>query len=80
MAQQAQSSKKSSTAKKSKAVAAKSAAAKKQLSELTDEDRFRMIAETAYLKAEQRGFQGEQAMEDWLQAEAEVDAQFASRH
>jgi len=80
MAQQAQSSKKSSTAKKSKAVAAKSASAKKQLTELTDEDRFRMIAETAYLKAEQRGFQGDQSMDDWLQAEAEVDAQFASRH
>jgi hypothetical protein len=74
MAQQASSAKKSSTAKKPKA------AAKAGSMSLSQEDRFRMIAEAAYLKAEQRGFQGDRSMDDWLQAEAEVDAQFASRH
>jgi hypothetical protein len=39
-----------------------------------------MIAERAYLIAEQRGFEGDMALHDWLQAEAEVDARFAARH
>jgi len=39
-----------------------------------------MINELAYLIAEQRDFQGDMAMDDWLQAEAEVDARFAGRH
>jgi len=33
-----------------------------------------MIAEAAYLRAEQRGFAGGDEVEDWLAAEAEVDA------
>jgi len=39
-------------------------------------ERQRRIAEAAYLIAEQRGFHGEQAFDDWLQAEAQVDAMF----
>lgn len=46
----------------------------------TDKDRQRMIAEEAYLIAERRGFQGDMAMEDWLQAEAIIDNRFAKRH
>jgi hypothetical protein len=38
------------------------------------EQRERMIAEAAYYKAEQRGFQGGDPRRDWLEAEAEVDA------
>lgn len=38
------------------------------------EQRHCLIAEEAYLIAEQRGFQGEDALADWLQAEACVDA------
>ena len=30
--------------------------------------------------AEQRGFEGNHEMDDWLQAEAEIDARFAARH
>lgn len=45
---------------------------------LTPEERQRRIAETAYLRAEQRGFQGGDPISDWLAAEAEVDA--ALRH
>jgi hypothetical protein len=35
--------------------------------------RHEMIAREAYLRAEQRGFQGGDPMTDWLEAEAEVD-------
>lgn len=44
------------------------------------EERYQMITEAAYLIAEQRGFQGDMAMEDWLQAEVEVDAQLSAKH
>ena len=37
------------------------------------EDRYRMIAEAAYLRAEQRGFVPGSEMADWLAAELEVD-------
>jgi hypothetical protein len=39
------------------------------------EQRQRMIAEAAYLRAERRGFQGGDPLDDWLQAEAEIDRQ-----
>jgi len=41
---------------------------------LTREERYGMIAELAYCIAEERGFQGERMLDDWLQAEAQVDA------
>ena len=44
------------------------------------DERQRRIAEAAYLIAEQRGFHGEQAFDDWLQAEAQVDAMFEEQH
>lgn len=47
---------------------------------ISDDERYQMINETAYLNAEKRGFHGENAMDDWLQAEAEVDAKFSSSH
>ncbi|MCF6324568.1 MAG: DUF2934 domain-containing protein [Gammaproteobacteria bacterium] len=37
-------------------------------------ERQRKIEEVAYLIAEQRGFQGDHAFDDWLQAEVLVDA------
>jgi len=36
-------------------------------------ERQRMIEEAAYFRAEKRGFAGQQAMDDWLNAEAEID-------
>lgn len=39
----------------------------------TSEQRQSMIAETAYRIAEQRSFQGNAALDDWLQAETEVN-------
>jgi hypothetical protein len=42
--------------------------------QLTPEARRTLIAETAYLRAERRGFTPGHETEDWLAAEAEVDA------
>jgi hypothetical protein len=41
---------------------------------ITPEERHRLIAESAYLRAERRGFQGGDPREDWIAAEAEIDA------
>jgi hypothetical protein len=41
---------------------------------VTEEARRAMIAEAAYLRAERRGFATGNEEEDWLEAEAEVDA------
>jgi len=38
------------------------------------EQRFRMIAEAAYYRAEKRRFIGGSDVEDWIAAEAEIDA------
>ena len=40
---------------------------------LSPEEHRRLIAETAYLIAERRGFSAGSELEDWLQAEAEVN-------
>lgn len=40
---------------------------------LSPEERRRLIAETAYFIAERRGFAAGWELEDWLQAEAEVN-------
>lgn len=37
------------------------------------EDRYRMIAEAAYFRAESRGFEGGSDLDDWLAAEMEID-------
>ena len=42
--------------------------------QVTPEARRALIAETAYLRAERRGFEPGHEAEDWLAAEAEVDA------
>ena len=42
-------------------------------SDITPQERERMIAEAAYYRAEARGFDGEATMDDWLQAELEID-------
>jgi hypothetical protein len=43
-------------------------------SEISEEMRRGMIAQAAYLRAERRGFKEGDEVEDWLAAEAEVDA------
>jgi len=42
--------------------------------DISAEERWRMIANSAYLKAEARGFAPGHETEDWLKAEKEVDA------
>jgi len=44
------------------------------------EDRYRMIAEAAYRRAEQRGFVPGSELQDWLAAEIEVDELLAESH
>ena len=41
---------------------------------ITSDQRQRMIAEAAYFRAERRGFNGGDAVRDWCEAEAEIDA------
>jgi hypothetical protein len=41
----------------------------------TPEERHRMIAETAYFLAHERGFQGGDPVADWIEAERRVDRQ-----
>jgi Protein of unknown function (DUF2934) len=49
-------------------------------SAVSDELRRAMIAEAAYLRAEQRGFVSGYELEDWLLAEREVDALLSAHH
>jgi hypothetical protein len=41
----------------------------------SEEERRRLIAKAAYLRAQRRHFQAGHEIEDWLAAEAEIDAQ-----
>lgn len=41
---------------------------------VTNEQRQQMIAEAAYFRAERRGFNGGDAVRDWCEAEAEIEA------
>ncbi|MBZ5639181.1 MAG: DUF2934 domain-containing protein [Acidobacteriia bacterium] len=41
---------------------------------ISQDQRRKLIAEAAYLKAEHRGFRGGSAEQDWIAAEAEIDA------
>ena len=48
----------------------------KLTSKFSREERQRMIEEAAYYRAEQRGFYGEQKLQDWLDAESEINSKF----
>jgi hypothetical protein len=45
--------------------------------QMTPEERHRVVAEAAYFIAERRGFAGGSPIEDWLQAEADIDRMLA---
>ena len=64
-----------------KAAAAKASGAAVTL-EISEDVRRGMIAQAAYLRAERRGFSGghEKEREDWLAAEAEVEALLKAGH
>ncbi|KAF0203024.1 MAG: hypothetical protein FD173_1879 [Gallionellaceae bacterium] len=61
--------------KPTKAPAVKKATAKKKEVSVSPEHRYHMIATAAYYRAEHRGFAGGYEMQDWISAEAEIDAQ-----
>lgn len=61
---------------KSSTKSSKAAASGKGQTLMNGEDRHSMIATAAYFRAEQRGFDGSCAMDDWLAAEAEIDAMY----
>ncbi len=46
---------------------------------LDPEFRHELIQRTAYAFAEQRGFEPGHELDDWLEAEAEIDAQLGAR-
>jgi len=50
----------------------------KPIQRMSDEEHHAMIAEAAYLLAEQRGFQGDAALDDWLRAESEINARLST--
>jgi len=67
---------KKTVAKKSvsKAGAKKTATTgKTRRTSLSADKRRRLVAEAAYLKAERRGFESGDPIEDWLEAEKEID-------
>jgi len=45
-------------------------------SRISPEERQRMIEEAAYYRAEQRGFNGGNEMQDWLEAESEINSKY----
>lgn len=71
---------KSTSAKKPpRAAPARKPRAATGATEVGEDVRRQMIAEAAYLRAEQRGFDGGDPIEDWLAAEHEVDLLLAER-
>jgi len=46
---------------------------------VSPEQRWQMIAEAAYLKAEKRGFASGHELEDWAAAEIEIDSLLAGK-
>lgn len=60
-----------------KATAAKPAASRavksKDLKNVSPEQRYMMICEAAYYKAERRGFSPENEIQDWIEAETEIN-------
>lgn len=50
----------------------------KKPAKLSSEERQRMIEEAAYYRAEQRGFNNGSEIQDWLDAESEINSKFPS--
>ncbi|MHB8534959.1 MAG: DUF2934 domain-containing protein [Sulfuricaulis sp.] len=52
----------------------------RSVGQILPEERQRMIAEVAYFRAAQRGFNGGDPVDDWLVAESEINRRLSSRH
>lgn len=48
--------------------------------DITPEERLQMIAEAAYYRAQQRGFDPSEQVRDWLEAEAYIDTVLQARN
>lgn len=46
--------------------------------DMSNEERFNMIRDAAYLRAEKRNFEAGDALEDWLSAESEITNQLGN--
>lgn len=46
--------------------------------EISEEERYRMVAEAAYFNAEHHGFQGGDPVRDWFLAEKQIEQQLNS--
>jgi hypothetical protein len=51
---------------------------KKVISKTSEKERTQMIEKTAYYLAEQRGFEGNLQLHDWLEAETRINHMFGS--
>ena len=72
--------KKAATAKApAKKTVKKFATAPKERGNITPEQRYCMVAEAAYYRAERQGFMGDPA-QDWVAAEAEIAALLSGRN
>ena len=69
----AKSTKKTSAASMSTSTRKRKAPITAPLIEITPEERWRMIAVSAYHKSEKRDFAPGREVDDWLEAESEVD-------
>lgn len=61
-----------------KTAAGKTTARRAKAKAVSPEQRYMMIAEAAYFRAEKRGFTGTDAWHDWYEAEREIDGMLAS--
>jgi len=52
-------------------------AEKSEKKSISPMDRWKMVAEAAYYRAQKRGFIGGNPMDDWVDAEKEIDAEYA---
>jgi hypothetical protein len=65
---------KAKTVKKAaKTTAANSKTTRSKKPTISDEQRYQMIAEAAYYRAEKRGFDGGDTLLDWNEASKEID-------
>jgi hypothetical protein len=68
--------------RQSKAISSKTAvkrtAVRKTDRTVGDDTRRSMIAEAAYLRAEERGFEGDMELDDWLRAEQEINSRLSA--
>ena len=65
---------KSETLKKRTKSVAKTTAPKRPM--ITVEERYRLIAESAYYRAHDRHFEGGDSLRDWLDAENDIDSRY----